>query len=138
MTRDRHGWWMIAASFLPCLVSPALAIELQPTKDQLQAALEKGKHAAIQHSPPDTFYTRFGATDDLHPSGFLITKQAALSVLATHMALRGAEPTDADIAQVTEANTMLVSTVIFGNQANFAADSYMVLDQGGHTIKPVT
>ncbi len=33
---------------------------------------------------------------------------------------------------------MLVSTVIFGNVPNFAVDSYMVFDQAGKSIKPVT
>jgi hypothetical protein len=33
---------------------------------------------------------------------------------------------------------MLVSTVIFGNTPNFAVDSYIVLEQGGKVIKPVT
>jgi hypothetical protein len=58
--------------------------------------------------------------------------------MATHMALRGLEPSEADVTQVLEGNTMLVSIVIFGNTPNFAVDSYMVLNQGGKTIKPVT
>ena len=43
-----------------------------------------------------------------------------------------------DVTQVLEGQAMLVSTVIFGNVPNFAVDSYMVFDQGGTTIKPVT
>jgi hypothetical protein len=58
--------------------------------------------------------------------------------MATHMALRGLQPSEADVAQILEAQTMLVSTVIFGNAPNFAVDSYMVLEQGGKVIKPVT
>ena len=114
------------------------AIEIQPSQDSIRSALDRGAEAAKQHQPPDTFYTRFGATDDLHPSGFLITKLAALSVMATHMGLRGVEPSEADIAQTLDGKTMLVSAVIFGNVGNFAVDSYMVLDQAGKTIKPVT
>lgn len=114
------------------------AIEVQPSKEEIQAALSRGAEAAKEHRPPDTFYTRFGATDDLHPNGFLITKLAALSVMATHMGLRGVEPTEADITQALEGKTMLVSATIFGNVPNFAVDSYMVLDQAGKTIKPVT
>jgi hypothetical protein len=121
-----------------CLSLPAMAIEIQPTKEQIRTALDKGREAAQQHSPPDAFYVRFGATDDLHPNGFLITKIGALSVMATHMALRGAQPTETDIMQVLDGKTMLVSAVIFGNLPTFAVDSYMVLDQGGHTIKPLT
>lgn len=130
------GLWL---SVLPVfLSSAAMAINIQPTKQQIQTALDKGKEAAQQHSPPDAFYVRFGATDDLHPKGFLISKIGALSVMATHMALRGAEPTEVEVAQVLDAQTMLVGAVIFGNLPNFAVDCYMVLDQAGRTIKPVT
>lgn len=118
--------------------TPAHAIVAQPSSAQIRAALDKGKAAAEQHSPPDAFYVRFGAQDELHPAGFLITKLGALSVMATHMALRGLEPSDADVTQVLEASTMLVSVLIFGDHPRFAVDSYLVLDQGGKTIKPVT
>jgi len=118
--------------------SSAFAIETQPSQHQIRAALDRGAEAAKQHQPPDTFYTRFGATDDLHASGFLITKLAALSVMATHMGLRGVEPSEADIAQTLHGTTMLVSATIFGNLPTFAVDSYMVLEQGGTTVKPVT
>jgi len=114
------------------------AIEIQPSREEIHAALDRGADAAKAHRPPDAFYTRFGATDELHPSGFLITKLAALSVMATHMGLRGVEPAEADIAQALDGKTMLVSATIFGNVPNFAVDSYMVFDQAGKTIKPVT
>ena len=127
---------VVALSCLPHL--SAHAIDVQPTAEQIQAALEQGKEAAQKRSPPDTFYARFGATDELHSSGFLITKLGGLSVMATHMALRGLQPSETDVTQVLEGQTMLVSTVIFGNVPNFAVDSYMVFDQGGKTIKPVT
>ena len=116
----------------------AHAIDVHPTVEQIQTALDQGKEAAQKRSPPDTFYVRFGATDELHSSGFLITKLGGLSVMATHMALRGIQPSETDVTQVLEGQTMLVSTVILGNVPNFAADSYMVFDQGGTTIKPVT
>ena len=128
---------LMAASLLLC-TAPVFAIESQPSQEAIRAALDRGAEAAKQHQPPDTFYTRFGATDDLHPSGFLITKLAALSVMATHMGLRGIQPAEADIEQTLEGKTMLVSATIFGNLPNFAVDSYMVLDQAGKTIKPVT
>lgn len=123
---------------LTCLGTPTSAIEVAPTNEQVRAALDRGKAAAERHDPPDSFYVRFGSTDSLHPGGFLITKLGSLSVMATHMALRGAEPSDTDILQVLETKTMLVSTVIFGEMPTFAADSYMVFEQAGHTIKPVT
>lgn len=116
----------------------AHAIDVHPTAEQIQAALDQGKEAAQKRNPPDTFYVRFGATDELHPSGFLITKLGGLSVMATHMALRGLQPSEAEVTQVLDGQTMLVSTVIFGNAPNFAVDSYMVFEQGGKAIKPVT
>jgi hypothetical protein len=132
---------MTAAAAVPFLVAitatGASAISIQPSQDEIRVALDRGAEAAKQHLPPDTFYTRFGATDELHPNGFLITKLAAVSVMATHMGLRGIEPSEADIAQALDGKTMLVSATIFGNVPNFAVDSYMVLDQGGKTIKPV-
>ena len=127
-----------ASCFLLLGVSGVSAIDTQPSQQEIQAALKRGAEAAKDHRPPDSFYTRFGATDELHPSGFLITKLGALSVMATHMGLRGVEPGEADIAQTLEGKTMMVSATIFGNVGNFAVDSYMVLDQGGKTIKPVT
>ena len=116
----------------------AWAIDVQPTQEQIASALEQGKEAAEKRSSPDVFYVRFGSADELQPSGFLITKMGSLSVMATHMALRGLQPSESDITQVLEGKTMLISTVIFGNLPTFAVDSYMVLDQGGKTIKPVT
>jgi hypothetical protein len=127
---------VVALSCLPHV--SAHAIDVHPTAEQIQTALDQGKEAAQKRSPPDTFYVRFGATDELHPGGFLITKLGGLSVMATHMALRGLQPSETDVTQVLEGQTMLVSTVIFGNVPNFAADSYMVFDQGGITIKPIT
>ena len=127
---------VVALSCLPHV--SAHAMDMHPTAEQIQAALERGKEAAQKRSPPDTFYVRFGATDELHSSGFLITKLGRLSVMATHMALRGLQPSETDVTQVLEGRTMLVTTVIFGNAPNFAVDSYMVFDQGGKTIKPVT
>ena len=133
---------MAVAGGMSCLLvfaaTAVSAIEIQPSPDDIKAALTKGAEAAKEHRPPDTFYARFGAPDELHPNGFLITKLAALSVMATHMGLRGLEPSEADIAQALDGKTMLVSATIFGNVGNFAVDSYMVLDQGGKTIKPVT
>ena len=116
----------------------AQAIDVHPTAEQIQSALDRGKEAARKQRPPDTFYVQFGATDELHSNGFLITKLGGLSVMATHMALRGLRPSDTDMTQMLEGQTMLVSTIIFGNVPNFAMDSYMVFDQAGKTIKPMT
>ena len=129
----------VGVSALSCLPHvSAHAIDVHPTAEQIQTALNQGKKAAQKHMSPDSFYVRFGVTDEVQPKGFVITKIGALSVMATHMALRGLQPSQADVTQVLEGQTMLISTVIFGNTPNFAVDSYMVLDQGGKTIKPVT
>ncbi|MBI3808413.1 MAG: hypothetical protein HY281_13025 [Nitrospirae bacterium] len=116
---------------------PAYAIDVHPTAQQIQTALAQGKEAAQKGRSPDSFYVRFGVADEVLPKGFLITKIGALSVMATHMALRGLQPSEADVTQVLEGNTMLISTVIFGNTQNFAVDSYMVLNQGEKTINPM-
>jgi len=116
----------------------AHAINVHPSAKQIQTAIDQGNEAAQKGMPPDSFYVRFGVNDAVYPRGFLITKIGALSVMATHMALRGLQPSEIDVRQVLEAQTMLVSTVIFGDAANFAVDSYMVLEQGGKVIKPVT
>ncbi len=134
--RNRLPWvGIVALSCLPHV--SAHALDVHPTAVQIQAALDQGKAVAEKRMPPDSFYVRFGLADEVQPKGFLITKIGALSIMAAHMALRGLEPSEADVAQVLEDKTMLISTVILGNTPNFAVDSYMVLDQGGKTIKPV-
>lgn len=127
----------IVSAFSLIVVNAVMAIEVDPSQTQIQAALGRGKCTAARHQPPETWYARFGSGDDLDPSGFLLTKLGGLSVLATHMALRGLEPSAADVALVIESPTMLVSAVIFGDDPSFAMDSYMVLDQGGKTVKPL-
>lgn len=141
--RMRYLWGMVtlcvAATIAPEMVISAAAIDVRPTKERIHGALTRGKEAAQQHRPPDTFYVRFGGSDDdARPGGFLVTKLGSLSVMAAHMALRGLEPSQSDIAQVIEAPMMLVNAVIFGDVPSFARDSYVVLDQGGKAIKPVT
>jgi hypothetical protein len=138
MKSPAYGSVWIAVVWTCGFVCPSAAIEVQPAQAQVQLALDRGKEAGVHRQAPETFYTRFGSGDDLHPGGFLVTKLEALSVLATHMALRGLEPSAADIAQVTEATTMLVSTVILGDSPSFAVNSYIVFDQGGRVVKPAT
>jgi hypothetical protein len=117
---------------------PAHAIDVHLTEQQIQTALDQGKEAARKGMSPDSVYVRFGVADEVQSKGFLITKIGALSVMATHMALRGLQTSEADVTQVLEGKTMLINTVIFGNKPDFAVASYMVLTQGGKTIKPVT
>jgi hypothetical protein len=129
---------LLCVAALSCLPhAAAYAIDVHLTAQQIQAALAQGKEAAQKGRSPDSFYVRFGVVDEVQPKGFLITKTGALSVMATHMVLRGLQPSEADVTQVLEGNTMLVSTVIFGNTPNFAVDSYLVLNQGEKTINPM-
>lgn len=122
----------------PGMAVPSAAIEIEPTHVQIRVALARGKEAAREQRRPDMFHVTFGAVDALHPGGFLLTKLGSLSVMAAHLALRGAEPSQSDIDHVIHAPTMLVSTVILGDTPSFAVDSYMVLEQGAKTIKPAT
>jgi hypothetical protein len=136
-TKQRTMLLCVAA--LSCLLHvPAHAIDVHLTEQQIQTALDQGKEAARKGMSPDSFYVRFGVADEVQSKGFLITKVGALSVMATHMALRGLQTSEADVTQVLEGKTMLINTVIFGNKPDFAVASYMVLTQGGKTIKPVT
>jgi hypothetical protein len=127
----------IAALTLSAIL-PSEAIDREPTQEEIRSALVRGQEAAKRQSRPDSFYVRFGGTGDREAGGFLITKLGSLSVMGAHMALRGLEPTSTDVAQIVQAPTMMVSTTILGDTPSFAVDSYMVLDQGGKTIKPVT
>ncbi|MFO0701864.1 MAG: hypothetical protein U0236_21830 [Nitrospira sp.] len=126
------------AACLLSFVGLVAAIEVNPEQTQIHGAIDRGKQAAAQHQPPETFYARFGGTDLGQPEGFLLTKLGSLSLMATHMALRGLEPSDADVAHVIESPTMLVSATIVGESPGFAANSYMILEQGGRAIKPIT
>lgn len=135
----RRMLWYVGTVALTILSHvSAHAIDANPTAKQIRAALDEGKEAAEKGFLPETFHVRFGFSDAVHPNGFLVTKLGALSMMATHMALRGVEPSQADVAKILESKTMLVSAVIFGNQEHFAVDSYLVLEQGRKTIKPVT
>ena len=138
---ERWTWGLCLPAVIgvmACGAIPSEAIEVRPTPDQIGSALARGRAAADERRSPNTFYARFGAPDGSRPGGFLITKLGSLSVMATHMALRGVEPSEAEIQQIIEAPTMLITIVIFGESQSFATDSYMVLDQGAKTIKPVT
>ena len=118
------------------VVSPALAIERQPSLEQVAQALERGRAAAAARTPPDRLYAWFGSEEALQPRGFLMTKMAGLAVMSTHFALRSERPAEADIRQILDEPTMLVSVTIFGSRPTFAVDAYLVMVQGARTIKP--
>ena len=128
------GWLSVCSLYF---ANPVAAIEVHPSRAQIQAALDRGKSAGAQHQAPEMWYARFGGAGELEAGGFFLTKLGGLSVMATHMARRGLDASATDIAQVMETLTMLVNAVIFGDAPSFATDSYIVLDQKGKTIKPV-
>lgn len=115
----------------------ARAIVTQPSRAQIESALEKGKAAATARMPPDRLYVWFGSRSDLEPNGFLLTKIVGLTVMSAHFALRTAVPSEAEITQVLGEQFLLISVMLFGDRPDFALDSYMVLAQGNRVIKPV-
>ncbi|MBS0150481.1 MAG: hypothetical protein JSR31_06025 [Nitrospira sp.] len=125
-------------AYLLSFVGLAAAIEVNPTPTHIQRALDRGKQAAVQHQSPETLYSRFGSADSVQPEGFLLTKLGGVSVLAAHMELRGLEPSATELTHVIEASTMLVGATLVGARQDFAVNSYMILEQGGRTIKPFT
>lgn len=112
-------------------------IEARPDRSKIDAALEQGRSAAAQRLPPDRLYAWFGSTSDLEPKGFLLSKLVGLRVMASHFALRSAEPAEGDIQQILQEELLLVSVLILGDRPDFAVDSYMLLVQGPRVIKPV-
>jgi len=137
-SQKRMLWYMGTVALSVLSHVSAYAIDVHPTAKQIKTAIEQGNAAAEMRSTPESFYVWFGVSDAVTPRGFLVTKLGALSVMASHMALRGHQPSESDVRQVLESQTMLVSTVIFGNAPNFAVNSYIVLEQDGKVIKPVT
>jgi hypothetical protein len=115
----------------------AEAIIVQPEGSQVEIALQRGRAAAENRTPPDRLYAWFGSDDEFEPRGFLMTKMAGLTVMSAHFALRSQTPTEPDVNQILVDDTLLVSAIIFGNSQTFAANSYMLLTQGARTIKPV-
>ncbi len=134
-----HWLTLTGVSILTVLYAGASrAIELSPTKAQINAAVEHGLQAAKDRVPPNQLYTWFGSEKTLRPKGFLMTRMNGLTVMASHFGLRGTEPSDAEIERMLTEETMLVSVMIFGRTPTFAQDSYIVLKQGGKLVKPVT
>ena len=130
--------FLMAAVISGCLLTPsqAIGIELTPTTEVIEKAIQRGQQAAEQRMAPDQLYASFGSREDLQPRGFLMTKVGGLVVLASHAALRAVTPSEQEIAQVLDNTSLLVNVVIFGDRPNFAVNSYIVLEQKGRTIKP--
>jgi len=135
-----RAWGLAGAITLACVFLKSVevqAIDVQPTRSQIETALERGKAAAVARTPPDRLYAWFGSVNEREPRGFLMTKLAGLTVMSAHFALRSATPADAEINRILEDQSLLISVVVFGDRPNFAVDSYMVLQQGQRTIKPI-
>ncbi len=120
-----------------CGSGSAWAIELSPTRDQIEHALQEGRVAAQARVPPNELYAWFGSVEEFEPKGFLMTKMNGLTVLAAHFALRGEEPSELEMRRILDESNMLVSVILFGGTPAFARDSYLVLKQGEELIKPV-
>ena len=113
------------------------AIEVSPTKVQVDRAVEQGRRAAKDRVLPNRLYTWFGSDQELRPKGFLMTKMNGLTVMASHFGLRGETPSETEIQRILAEETMLVSVTIFGETMTFAANSYIVLKQGAKLVKPL-
>ncbi|HET9962813.1 MAG TPA: hypothetical protein VFQ34_10800 [Nitrospiraceae bacterium] len=116
---------------------PADAIEVTPTDEQIKAVIDRGKAAAEQRLSPDQLHRGFGSADDLKPRGFIMTKLGSLLIMANHLSLRAQVPGDQDVAQVLANPNLLINVMIYGDRLNFAADTYVLLEQNGRSIKPV-
>src|SRR5437016_13537152 len=135
----RYGTFRIGVPLvhvLTCFLA-AEAIEVEPTQTQIEAALERGRAAAVARIPPDRLYAWFGAPNELEPRGFLMTKVVGLTVMAAHFALRSATPTESEIAQILEDRALLINVIIFGDRPNFAVDSHVVVEQRRRAVKPI-
>ncbi len=143
---SRIQGWVAEFPFLRSLLiaaglsAPALShgIEVQPTPEQIQDTVTRGQAAAAQGISPDQLHSWFGSEKDLAPRGFIMTKLGSLLVMANHLSLRALSPTEQDIDQVMANENLLINVVLYGERLNFAADSYVVLEQAGKTIKPAT
>jgi hypothetical protein len=110
---------------------------LEPSRAQINAALERGRAAAKAKTPPDQLYAWFGSSHDLEPRGFVMTKLVGLTVMSAHFALRSETPNENEINQILNDRALLVSVILFGERPDFAVDSYMVMTQGDRLIKPI-
>ncbi len=117
-------------------VKPALAIQIEPSTAAIDAAMQRGAEAAQARLPPDRLYAWFGSDQELEPRGFLLSKLVGITVMTSHFALRGETPSRSDIDQILAEKTCLVTVHLFGDRPDFARDTYVVMDQGGKTVKP--
>lgn len=118
----------------------ASAIEVQPSAEQVQQALERGRAAATSRVPPVELYSWFGPpsdpTNEFRPRGFLMTKLSGLAVMSAHFALRSAQPTDQELRRVLDDKHLQVSVTLYGDRREFAQNTFVMLTQGDRKIMP--
>ncbi|GKS58106.1 hypothetical protein YTPLAS18_16330 [Nitrospira sp.] len=137
--RESSTWTLsVSLAVLICGWHPALAIEVAPTPAQVAAAVQRGKDSAERREPPDRLYAWFGPDEELASRGFILTKLVGVTVMASHFALRGETPADSDLRQILDGTSFLVTVMILGDRPNFAVNSYVVMDQAGTTVKPIS
>ncbi len=115
---------------------PCQAIVVNPSKKDVEEAVQRGKEAAQKKIPPSQLFWHFGDQADFQPRGFLMTKIGGLAVMATHYALRGEDPTHEAIQRVVQEKELQVIVTVFGETPTFAQESYLIMEQGGRVIKP--
>lgn len=128
--------WCMTGAWIVSPTLPALAILSDPDHKQVEQALKRGMDFAQQHRPPNELYWHFGSHEKFQPHGFLVTKVSGLAVMSSHYALRGEQPTDQAIQQVTAEDALQVVVTIFGDSPDFARESYLLIKQGEQVVKP--
>ncbi len=116
---------------------PSEAIDIDPQQKQIEEAVRQGHEAAESRVPPDQLYYWFGNREEFEAYGFLMSKIHGVTVMAAHFALRGESPSSEEIARILKEEALLINMIMFGDTPTFAADSYMVLKQENHLIKPI-
>ena len=132
----KAGLTLVLLGFSGIYAEPGLAIQIEPGAAAIATAMQRGKEAAQARLPPDRLYAWFGSDQELEPRGFLLSKLVGITVMTSHFALRGETPSPSDIDQILAEKTFLVTVHLFGDRPDFARDTYVVMDQGGKTVKP--
>ena len=126
----------MAIVFVVCPEVPAQAVVPYPTQVQVDRALKKGTDFAKKHRPPNELHAHFGSTEPFEARGFLVTKISGLAVMTGHYVLRGEQPTGQAIQRVLDETALQVIVTVFGDSPGFARDSYLIMKQGEHVVKP--
>jgi len=128
----------VFAALLASSAAPTEAIEVHPSSEETNAALQRGRAAAVAHTPPNRLYAWFGVAHDgqLTPHGFLTSKLGGIAVMSAHFALRSERPSDQDIQRILDEPYLMIAVFLFGHDPRFAVNSYAVLTQAERKIVP--